>query len=87
MIGLAQQQHATIAGDVTALKIRLHTTPFTGWKIKRRLGTLCHGEASLYFLSSKLNYKGITGFAFLIHAIFGLASASDKNPHPPEIES
>jgi hypothetical protein len=87
---LSQQQYPRIAGDVASIKTRLYAALFTDWKIKPSLGTFCHGEASLYFCFSKLNYKGIKGFAIFIRAIFGLVSvghvlgfSNASNTHKP----
>ncbi len=44
-IGLLQQQHTGIAGDVTAVKCRFNRAAFTRWKVKRRLGTFCHRQS------------------------------------------
>jgi hypothetical protein len=40
-----QQQHTCIAGDGSTIKRRLHTPGFTGWKVKRIPGTVCHGQS------------------------------------------
>ena len=39
-IGLAQQHHPAIGGDLTAAELRLHPAAFDGWKIESRLGTV-----------------------------------------------
>jgi hypothetical protein len=56
-----QQQHTRIAGYVTTIKRRFHTTPFTGWKIKRLLGTFCHGQSLVRIQLKQLNLIELHG--------------------------
>ena len=60
-IGLLQQQHTRIAGDITAVKCRLNTAAFTGWKVKRLLGTFCHGQSPVRFQRKQLNLIELHG--------------------------
>jgi hypothetical protein len=57
-IGLLQQQHAAVGGDVATLEIGFYLTALTGWKSKRFLGTVCHGQNLSVFWSKQLNYNG-----------------------------
>lgn len=41
-VGLAQEQHAAVAGEVSAAEIRLHTARTKGLKSESLLATLCH---------------------------------------------
>ena len=41
-IGLAQEHHAAVAGDLAALKTRLDFTPIEAWKLKQFVVTVWH---------------------------------------------
>jgi len=49
-IGLSQQQHAAIRGDVTAVEISFNNTAINPWKLERFLATFSHGEPFLFSL-------------------------------------
>jgi len=60
-ISLLQQQHAAIAGDVATVESSLNLAAFTGWKVKRLLGTFCHGQSLVRFQSKQLNLIELHG--------------------------
>jgi hypothetical protein len=60
-IGLPQQQHATVTGDIAALESGFNPAAFTGWKVKRLLGTFCHGQSLVRFQSKHLNFIELHG--------------------------
>jgi hypothetical protein len=46
-VGLAQQHQSAITGNIPTRKTGLHAPAICDWKLKRVLGTNCHGETSL----------------------------------------
>lgn len=49
-IHLSEQEYSAISGNISASKIGLDLTSYTGCEIDLRCGTFCQGETFLYFL-------------------------------------
>jgi len=60
-IGLLQEQHTPIAADIAALESGFDLTAFTGWKVKRLLGTFCHGQSPVRIQPKQLNLIELYG--------------------------
>jgi hypothetical protein len=60
-IRLLQQQHTAITGDVAAVESGFNPTAFAGWKVKRLLGTFCHGQSLVRIQLKQLNLIELHG--------------------------
>jgi hypothetical protein len=69
-IGLAEQQHAAVAGDIAAIELRLDPAAFTGCKTTRLLGTFCHGQSLVRFQLKQLNLIELQGLCPSYWCIF-----------------
>jgi hypothetical protein len=60
-VRLLQQQHTAIAGDIATIESGFHLAAFTDWKVKRCLGTFCHGQSPVRVQRKQLNFIELHG--------------------------
>ena len=60
-IGLLQQQYAAVTGDIATGESSFDPAAFTGWKVKRVLGTFCHGQSPVRVQRKQLNFIELHG--------------------------